>query len=78
MEDNTIEENKKGQRPKRNKSKKNSSKEVNSKKSIIEYEPEKIDLQEFCDENYYITKKLNSTKDKLIFNAYKDEYQNHY
>ena len=78
MEDNTIEENKKGQRPKRNKSKKNSSKELNSKKSIIEYEPEKIDLQEFCDENYYITKKLNSTKDKLIFNAYKDEYQNHY
>lgn len=78
MEDNTIEENKKEQRPKRNKSKKSSSKELKQKKSFIEYEPEKIDLQEFCDANFYITKKLNSTKDKLIFNAYKDEYQNHY
>jgi len=78
MEDNTIEENLKEEKPKRSKSKKSSSKSLNSKKSLVQYETEKIDLQEFCDENYYITKKLNSKKDKLIFNVYKDEYQNHY
>ena len=78
MEDNTIEENSKGQKPKIGKTKKSPSKDLKKKKSIIEYESEKVDLQEFCDDNYYITKKLNSTKDKLIFNAYKDEYQNHY
>jgi len=78
MDDNTIEENIKEEKPKRNRSKKSSSKRLNSKKSLVQYEVEKIDLQEFCDENYYITKKLNSKKDKLIFNVYKDEYQNHY
>lgn len=80
MEDNTIEENKKEKKPRRNKSHKNkdSPKNLNQKKSIVEYEAEKVDIQEFCDDNYYITKKLNSTKDKLIFNAYKDDFQYHY
>ena len=72
-------EQKKSLRPGRKRTKQKSGKVKEKKTLCKEYEDEKEDLNEFMTENnYYITKYLNSTKDKLTFNAYTDTLEDCY